>query len=311
MSVLTLGETMALFDPARDGTPSPGMPYTLRFAGAESNYAIALARLGVAVRWASRVGADPIGEMIIRGLEAEGVDTRWVVRDQGATTGAFMKIRDGGRTHVQYFRRGSAASRLTAGDVPDEAFTGAHVLHLTGITLALSEGARSLVYEVAERAHGLGMQVTFDANYRQALWSAASEARRAQERLLPLVDWYFCGLEEGRTLWGARELADLEQRVRFAGARGVVIRLGERGAFVNGAIVPPPCLVNVRDEVGAGDAFDAGFVYALLLGCEPSVCGVAGHIIAARALAGTGDWETLPQLRDVQRHLTEAAVGKR
>ena len=63
MSVLTLGETMALFDPARDGTPSPGMPYTLRFAGAESNYAIALARLGIAVRWASRVGADPIGEV--------------------------------------------------------------------------------------------------------------------------------------------------------------------------------------------------------------------------------------------------------
>jgi len=91
----------------------------------------------------------------------------------------------------------------------------------------------------------------------------------------------------------------------------VVIRLGERGAFINGAIVPPPRLVDVRDEVGAGDAFDAGFVYALLLGCEPSVCGVAGHIIAARALAGTGDWETLPQLRDVQRHLTEAAVGKR
>ena len=301
---------MALFDPARDGTPAPGMPYTLRFAGAESNYAIALARLGIAVRWASRVGADPIGEMIVHGLEAEGVDTRWVVRDRGAPTGAFMKIRDGGRTRVQYFRRGSAASRLAPGDLPDEAFMGAHVLHLTGITLALSESASALVYEVAERAHGLGMRVTFDANYRQALWSAGSEARRAQERLLPLVDWYFCGLDEGRTLWGAGELADLEQRIRVAGARGVVIRLGERGAFINGAIVSPPRLVDVRDEVDAADAIHAGFVYAVLLGCEPSVCAVAGHIIAARALAGTGDWETLPQLREVQRHLTEAAVAK-
>ena len=93
MSVLTLGETMALFDPAQDGTPSTGMAYTLRFAGAESNFAIALARLGVTVRWASRVGADPIGELITRTLEAES-STPWVTRDQSATTGAHMKIRE-------------------------------------------------------------------------------------------------------------------------------------------------------------------------------------------------------------------------
>ena len=224
-------------------------------------------------------------------------------------TGAFMKIRDGGRTRVLYFRRGSAAARLVPGDVPDEAFTGVRVVHRTGITLALSEGARSLVYQVAERAHGLGLGVTFDANHRPALWPDAAQARRAQERLLPLVDWYFCGVEEGCTLWDAGGPEDLEHRVRSAGARGVVIRLGERGAYINGAIVPPPRLVEVRDEVGAGDAFDAGFVYALLRGCHPPVCAQAGHVIAARALAGTGDWETLPHLRDVQQHLAEEAVG--
>jgi sugar/nucleoside kinase (ribokinase family) len=297
---------MALFDPARDGTPSPGMAYTLRFAGAESNFAIALARLGVAVRWASRVGADPIGEMITRTLEAEGVDTHWVLRDQGATTGAFMKIRDGGRTHVQYFRHGSAASHLEPGDVPDEAFSGVRLVHLTGITPALSEGARSLVYHVAERAHGLGIRLTFDANYRPALWRDAAEARRAQERVLPLTDWYLCGVNEARALWGAGKPDALEQRIRSAGARGVVIRVGDGGAFVDGTLVAPSSLVEVRDEVGAGDAFDAGFVYALLLGCHPSLCAQGGHIIAARALAGTGDWETLPHLRDVQEQLTEA-----
>lgn len=308
MSVLTVGETMALFDPDADGVPRTGMHYTLRFAGAESNFAIALARLGVPVRWISRLGDDPVGDLIARTLAAEGVDIRWVARDRRAATGAFMKIREHGSTRVQYFRRGSAASNLAPADVPDEAFAGVRAAHLTGITLALSEGARALVYYVAERARELGAALTFDANYRPALWPSASDARRAQERVLLLADWYFCSMDEARTLWGPGEPDVLVQRIRSAGAHGVVIRLGERGAIVDGFVIAPPRLVDVRDEVGAGDAFDAGFVYALLLGCEPPVCVRAGHIVAACAVAGTGDWETLPQLCDVQDFLTEAAV---
>lgn len=308
MSVLTLGETMALFDPITDGPPHSGKEYAFRFAGAESNFAVALARLGVSVRWASRVGEDPVGDLIVQTLAAEGVDVRWVTRDAGASTGAFMKFRDRGKTRVQYFRRGSAASRLAPADVPDGAFDGVTVAHLTGITLALSDSARSLMYHVAERARSLNLQLTFDANYRPALWPNAIEARRAQERVLPLTAWYFCGLDEARSLWGPGEPDELDARIRSAGAAGVVIRVGERGALVDGELVAPPRLVDVRDEVGAGDAFDAGFVFALLRGCRASVCARAGHVIAAYAITGTGDWETLPRLRDVQDALAEAAV---
>ena len=299
MSVLTLGETMALFDPAAEGPPSTGSSYTLRFAGAESNFAIALARLGIAVRWISRLGDDAIGKVITQTLAVEGVDVAFAIAEKSAGTGAFMKIRDQGRTRVQYFRRGSAACRLTIGDVPDEALDGVRLVHLTGITLALSETARRLVLDVAERARNRGIMVTFDANYRPALWPDPEAARRAQERLLPWVDWYFCGEDEARTVWGPGEPKALDARVRSAGAGGVAIRLGEQGAFVGGVIVPPPDLVDVRDEVGAGDAFDAGFVYGLLHGFEPHACARSGHIIAAHALKGTGDWETLPRLRDV------------
>ncbi len=309
MSIVTLGETMALFDPMEDGAPRTGMSYTFRFAGAESNFAIALSRLGMQVRWISRLGEDPAGDLIIDTLATEGVDTRWVTRDPAAGTGAFMKIREGGMTRVQYFRRGSAASKLSPADVPDEALVGMRVAHLTGITLALSEGARALVGQVADRAKRRSAAVTFDANYRPALWSSAAEARKAQERVLPMVDWYFCGVDECRALWGPGEPEALGQRVRSAGARGVVIRLGATGAYIDGAIVPPPRLVAVRDEIGAGDAFDAGFVFAMLLGCRPPTCVLAGHIIAATALTGTGDWETLPRLLDVQDALTEAGVS--
>lgn len=305
MSVLTVGETMALFDPQRDGAPSTGSPYTLRFAGAESNFAIALARLGVAVRWISRLGDDPVGDLVVRTLEAEGVDTRWVARDREAGTGAFMKFREQGGTRVQYFRRGSAASRLAPADVPDDAFAGVRVIHLTGITLALGESPRALVQVVAEQASRRGALVTFDANYRPALWRHATDARRIQEPLLPLVDWYICGLDEARALWGSGTIEAVDRRIRDAGARDVVIRDGARGAQVGGRLVAPQHVVEVRDEIGAGDAFDAGFVYALLRDAGPAACVRAGHVIAAHALQGTGDWETLPYLRDVQHRLAE------
>ena len=109
MTVLTLGESMALLDPLEDGELRLGMPLTLRFAGAESNFAIALARLGVQVAWVSRLGRDPFGDMILEAIGSEGVDVRWVLRDD-APTGLFCKWRTGGRTHVTYRRAGSAAS---------------------------------------------------------------------------------------------------------------------------------------------------------------------------------------------------------
>ena len=82
-----------------------------------------------------------------------------------------------------------------------------------------------------------------------------------------------------------------------------MIRVGARGAIVDGVEVPPPRTASVVDEIGAGDAFAAGFVYGLLEGWSPPECARAGNVIAAGALAGTGDWETLPRLEDVRADL--------
>ena len=111
MIVLTLGETMALLDPVEEGEPRLGMSFTLRFAGAESNFAVALARLGVDVTWVSRLGRDAFGDMIETGLALEGIDLRWLTRDD-APTGLFCKWRSGGSSRVVYRRAGSAALDL-------------------------------------------------------------------------------------------------------------------------------------------------------------------------------------------------------
>jgi 2-dehydro-3-deoxygluconokinase len=290
--VLTAGETMALLDPVGDGALELGRTLTLRVAGAESNFAIALARLGVSVVWVSRVGRDPLGEIVRSTIAGEGVDVSLVQVDHGAPTGVFFKWREGGASHPLYYRRGSAAARLGPGDVPDAALEGVELVHLTGITTALGDGPRALVVDLAQRARSRGALVTFDPNFRPALWPDAASAANAQAEVLPFVDWYLCGQEEGRALFGTEEVAGA---ARAAGAGDAVVRIGARGALVGGVEVAPERVEDVVDEVGAGDAFAAGFAYGLLEGWPPDHAARAGNELAAHALRGTGDWETLPR----------------
>jgi 2-dehydro-3-deoxygluconokinase len=303
MKALTVGETMVLLDPVGSGRPAAGTNFVLRVAGAESNFAIGLSRLGVEAAWVSRLGRDVLGDVVHETLAAEGIDLGGVKRDAAAPTGVFFKWRDAGRSHVVYYRRGSAASRLGRGDVPDEALDGVALVHLTGITMALSETARELVVDLAARAAARGITVVFDPNWRPALWGSAADAAAAHREVLPNVDWYLCGAEEGRTLLGTDTDEQTLEAARAAGAGDAVVRIGPRGALVRveGVVreVEPVHVTDVRDEVGAGDGFAAGFAYGLLHGWSPVECVSSGNVVAGAALTGTGDWETLPLLADV------------
>jgi 2-dehydro-3-deoxygluconokinase len=290
MHVLTVGETMALLDPLGDGST-----YQLRIGGAESNFAVALTRLGARVAWFSRLGADRFGDLVEETLAREGVDVR-VVRDPARPTGVYFKSRSAGKTGMLYYRAGSAASALGPADVPDDALDGVRLVHLTGITTALGPGPRELVHELAGRARARGITVVVDPNYRPALWASPGEAASA----LPEADWLLCGLEEGNLLFGT----DSPEALAAAVGSGVVIRVGERGALVSdeGRLVEvaPRRLEDVVDEIGAGDGFAAGFAYGLLHGWPSARCAKAGNVIAAGALRGGGDWETYPRLADVE-----------
>jgi 2-dehydro-3-deoxygluconokinase len=297
-AVVTVGETMALLDPVGDGLPAAGTRFTLRFAGAETNFAIALARLGVRVSWISRLGRDAFGDMIERGVAAEGVDVSRVRRDD-ARTGLFVKWRGGEERGLAYYRAGSAASRLRVGDVPDAALDGVRLVHLTGITMALSDSARELVVDVARRARERGALVLFDPNFRPLLPDTPAAARTRQQEVMPHVDWCLTGEDEARLLWG-----------ESGPPARTVLRVGHRGAVVDGVHVPPPREVGVVDAIGAGDAFAAGFAYGLLAGWEPAHCAHAGNVLAGRALEGTGDWETLPRLAEVAGELAPAGQAR-
>jgi 2-dehydro-3-deoxygluconokinase len=302
---------MALLDPVHDGELDASTQLRLRIGGAESNFAIALARLEVGVAWISRLGADPLGDIIERTLAAEGVDVSYVRRDPLAQTGVFFKWRTGGKSHVLYARTGSAASRLTPEDVPDEALAGIELVHLTGITMALGEGPRALVLSVAERARARGITVLFDPNWRAALWESPAAAAATQADVLPHVDWYLCGEQEGHLLFGTQTVDDLVGSAQALGARDAAVRIGSSGAVVHGQVVRPVRLTPVRDEIGAGDGFAAGFAFGLLHGLDPEACARSGNLLASAALSGTGDWETFPFLADVETDLFVLGAARR
>ena len=313
--MLTIGETMALLDPVEDGPPRSGSTYRLRVGGAETNVAITLSRLGVQVAWISALGTDPLGDLVLDTVAAEQVDVRGVRRVAGAPTGVFLKTREGGESTLHYYRRGSAATHLGVSDLPAERLASARLLHLTGITCALGDSPRGLVIEAIRRAATAGVTTTFDLNYRPTLWSDPDAAEAAYREVLPHAAWCFCSVDEGRAVFGARSAEEVAAAVQAAGAAAAAVRVGRHGVLLatDGRLqrVAPTRIEDVVDDIGAGDAFAAGFIWGLLHDWPADDCASAGNMLAAHALRGTGDWETAPRLADIREELAACHAGVR
>lgn len=294
VDVLTLGETMAAF--RLTGPLRLGGTAQLSIAGAESNVAIGLARLGHRVRWVGVTGADEPGELVRRTLRAEGVDLTLARVDPAAPTGLIVfEPRVGDLSRVTYHRAGSAGSRLDRRDVA-AAFTGPgvpRILHVTGITPALGPGPRDAVYEAVERARAAGCQICLDVNHRARLWSVA-EAAAVLRPLLPAVDLVVASDDELAVL---TDDPDPVAALRAAGPAEVVVKHGAKGATshtAQGTLSRPARVVPVVDTVGAGDAFVAGLLSGVLDGLDPAARLDRAVTTGAFAVATRGDWEGLP-----------------
>jgi 2-dehydro-3-deoxygluconokinase len=285
VDVVTVGETMAVF--RGPGPLRLGGRLDLSIAGAESNVAIGLARLGHSVRWVGRVGDDELGQLVERTLRAENVDTSAVVTDPERPTGLMLREQRIGHTaRVSYYRAGSAGRGIEMADVLPS-LPGARILHLTGITTALGSPAAEAVAEAARAAHAAGTTVCFDVNHRSRLWSA-EDARTGLRPLLGDVDILVASEDE---------LPILADDVRDLPVPLVVVTSGAAGARAHSAgdVVEIPALpVPVVDLVGAGDAFVAGLLSATLDGLPLEQRLGRAVMVAAFAVAHDGDWEGLP-----------------
>lgn len=302
--ILAFGEAMTLFVADTPGDLAGVERFQRRIAGADTNVAIGLARLGFHVGWLGRVGDDGFGRYIRRTLEAEGLDCRHLTTDPAASTGLVFKERAGGGAdpHVEYFRRGSAASRLSADDAAAVDFAAARHLHATGIPPAVSATCRELSWQMLDQARQSGASISFDPNLRPGLWASEAEMCDTLNAMAGHADWVLPGLAEGRRLTGLETPHDIAGFYLDRGARAVIIKLGPEGSYYRDRLgggeesfsVPGVPVTEVVDTVGAGDGFAVGVVSALLDGRSPREALHRGNLIGALAVQVLGDMEGLP-----------------
>jgi 2-dehydro-3-deoxygluconokinase len=288
--IVTVGEILAVLAAAEPGPLRHSAAFRLTVAGAESNLAIGAARLGATVAYAGRVGGDEFGRLALSTLRGEGVDVSGMVTDDGAPTGLMVKEhRLPGLADVTYYRSGSAGSRLTPDDLPAALIRRADVLHVSGITPALSAGAREAVFA----AVSLAPRVSLDVNYRSRLWPP-DEARRVLTDLVARADIVFAGEDEASLLTGSPDPAPLAR----LGPSEVLIKRGAGGcvAQCDGHLLARDARrVRVVDAVGAGDAFAAGYLADRVAGRDPAAALRTAVTTGAFAVTRQGDWEGLPR----------------
>ncbi|MGW0992694.1 sugar kinase [Streptomyces sp. NPDC002520] len=300
VDVVALGESMVTFLPTRPGRLADVPSFDRAIGGAESNVACALAAAGHATRWVSRVGADGFGDHLVEAIGAYGVDVAHVRRDTTRPTGIYFRTAADRATdahEVAYYRAGSAASAMAVDTVDLAAARSCRVLHLSGITAALSPACLELLRELTAPGPDRPL-ISFDVNYRPGLWRDADGPRVLLE-LARRADIVFVGDDEARDAWGLHGAGSV--RGALPEPEIVVVKQGKGGATVfdkntdgledadgTATSVRAP-KVDVVAHVGAGDAFAAGFLSATLRGLSVRDRLRHGHLMAAATLTTPGD----------------------
>lgn len=289
--VLCVGEALIAFAPSEDAVGAVAQSLAvcdevqLFVAGAEANVAIGLADAGHRVEWFGRVGDDPFGARIRAHLGSRGVAADAVVRDPDRPTGLYFKDRDGAKSTMYYYRRGSAASAMSPADLPALRLAERRLTHLSGITAALSAQCDALV----EAVLASGAAVSFDVNFRAKLWPAEVAGPRLLT-LASLASVVLVGRDEAETLWGASTPDDI--RALLPEVPVLVVKDADIGAteFSQGLeTFVAAQQVEVVEPIGAGDAFAAGYLAGYLEGSAPGERLLRGHALAAEVLGQVGD----------------------
>ncbi|MEV5577789.1 sugar kinase [Streptomyces parvus] len=312
--VVCLGESMVTFLPSQPGRLADVPSFGRGIGGAESNVACALAAAGHRAAWVGRVGADGFGDHLVETIASYGVVTSAVRRDPVRPTGIYFRTATdrGTDTHeVAYYRAGSAASAMSPANMPYEELFAGRVLHLSGITAALSGDCLALLRELTAPRAGRPL-VSFDVNHRPHLWRGGDADASVLLELARRSDLVFVGEDEAEEAWGivgaeAIRAAVPEPAVLVVkrGSAGATVfasgpRPGPRSSNAGGAetVTHVPALrVDVVAAVGAGDAFAAGFLSATLRGLSVRDRARHGHLMAAAVLTVPGDL-TEPPARD-------------
>ncbi|WP_343743087.1 sugar kinase [Herbaspirillum huttiense] len=306
LDVVTWGEALALLVADEVGPFEEVEKYTRRLAGAETNVAIGLARLGLKVGWASRVGNDAFGRFIRKRVAQEGVEVSRVLTDMEFRTAIQLKAKavDGADPAIEYYRKGSAASHLSLEDFDPAYFGAARHLHATGIAPALSPTTMAFAHHAMEFMRAQGKTISFDPNLRPMLWPSREVMAQQLNALAFKADWVLPGLSEGTLLTGYEDPHAIAGFYLERGVKMVVIKLGAAGAYWRnsegeGRVAGVP-VKEVVDTVGAGDGFAVGVISGMLEGLPVPEAVMRGNRIGAFAIQVVGDMEGLPTRAELE-----------
>lgn len=282
-------------------------------AGAEVNVSVGLTRLGHQVTYITRLGDDPYGRCIYDFIKSEGVLTEGIITDKEYLTGSYLKGKVlKGDPDIFYYRKNSAASHMSPEDIDAVDFEGAQWLHITGISLALSQSCRRAAARAIEKARQYGLNVSFDPNIRVSLWKSEEEMRRTMNEFAFLCDMVLPGLKEGRLLTGQTSEEGIADFYLAHGCKSVIVKNGGHGAFYksreNGerGCASGYRVSNIVDTVGAGDGFATGVISGCLEGLALPEAVLRGNAIGAIVIMGKGDNENLPTRETLHAFMASA-----
>ncbi|UOE55378.1 sugar kinase [Bacillus sp. CMF12] len=312
--VLTIGDAMITLNPAVKGPLRYVTQFERKVGGAELNFAIGCARLGLGSKWISRLGEDEFGRVIYNFARGEGVDVSGVNFVSGCPTSLnFKEINEDGSGKTFYYRYNSPILTLTPDMIQEEQFENVDLVHLTGVFLAIDPKNIEIAAKVIEAAKQKKIPISFDPNIRLKLWSI-EEARRAYKEILPHVDILLTGLEEIRLISGMEEEDELALFAREYGIRDLVLKDGANGSklFRDGDWTRAESFrVTPVDTVGAGDGFDAGYIYGWLNGFSKERLLQFANGVGALVTTVSGDNEGLPYLNEVNAFINNDLIVER
>ncbi|MEO3946654.1 sugar kinase [Gorillibacterium sp. CAU 1737] len=307
-AAVTFGEPMAMFYANEVGDLHEVHSFTRALAGAESNVAVGLSRLGHKTGYFTKLGNDHLGTYIRSAQDREGIDTSAIRIRNDRSTGILIKAKtQSGDPKVEYFRHNSAASTLEVPDFDEAYFNRAGHLHATGITAALSPTARAFSFHAMKHMRHQGKTVSFDPNLRPVLWPDQETMVRTINELAACCDWIFPGVNEGELLTGSSDPEKMASFYLELGVKLVVIKLGPEGAYYKTeeeeGVVPGFRVDQVVDTVGAGDAFATGVISALLEREPLSEAVKRGNALGSLAVQAPGDMDGLPTRPELEAYL--------
>ena len=294
MDILSIGEPLMelsdVVDKERRRVYLPG------FGGDTSNFAVAAARQGAKVGYLTRVGMDTFGDNFLHLWRNEGIDVSLVQRDAESHTGMYFITYTEKGHEFTYMRKGSAASKLKPEDIKEDDISRFRLLHVSGISQAISDTACDAIFKAIEIAKSKGIIISYDPNLRLKLWPIA-RARAVILSTAVQTDIFMPSLEDSQQLLNINDPTQIVDHYLGLGIRMVVLKLGKQGVLIADATnrnYVDGFEVETIDATGAGDTFDGAFCAQVLNNVPLEYSAKYANAAAALSTKGHGAVTPIP-----------------